>query len=138
MNELEEKIASVYPVGDSGTPAFVVTYDPTIPVIGIPIEAQLHRIKTDVSYTLTYTVTNESGELVGNATEVVIIDRDSVKDDPAQLFNDNTVMVSVRTMIAPVRIRTDESENLKVTVVMFSNEMATAPSHTYLTTRPQS
>ncbi|MYV35324.1 hypothetical protein [Weissella cibaria] len=136
MTELQEKIASIYPEGDSGTPAFVVTFDPSIPVIGVPIVVQLHRIKVDTPYTLSFSITNDSGELVGGANQNVKIDSEAIKDDPAQLFPDNTVMVSVKTMIYPVNINVDGSENLKVSAVMFSDEMSTAPSHTYITTRP--
>ncbi|WP_087044966.1 hypothetical protein [Weissella confusa] len=136
MTELQEKIASIYPEGDSGTPAFVVTFDPNIPFIGVPIVVQLHRIKADTMYTLAFSITNESGELVGDAVRTVKIDSEPIKDDPTQLFPDNTVMVSVKTMISPVKINVSVSENLKVSVTMSSDEMSTAPVHTYITTRP--
>lgn len=137
MNDFEQKISAVFPKGDSGNPAFVVTFDPKNPVIGIPLVIHLHRIKVDIQYTISITVKNEKSEQIGASTQQLIIHRDEVKNDPSQLFEDGTVLLSFETTVLPISLSSTQSEILKISVVLFSDEISNPPVHTYLTTRAE-
>lgn len=137
MNDFEETIASIFPKGDNGDPAFVVTFDPKNPVIGIPLVIHLHRIKVDTQYTISITVKNEKSEQIAASTQQLIIHREEVKNAPSQLFEDGTVLLSFETTVLPVSVKPDQSEILKISVVLFSDEISNPPVHTYLTTRAE-
>ena len=137
MNDFEEKIAAVFPKGDNGDPAFVVTFDPKNPVIGIPLVIHLHRIKVDTQYTISITVKNEKSEQIGASTQQLFIHHDQVKNDPSQMFEDGTILLSFETTVLPIGVNTTQSEILKVSVVLFSDEISNPPVHTYLTTRAE-
>lgn len=136
MSNFEEQISSIYPKGDSGAPAFIVNYDKKIPYISIPIVTQLHRIKLDVNYTLSIIVTNEQGNVVGQAVTNIHTQKTDFKNEEDKIFEDDTIIVSAETIIQPIRINNSVIENLRITAVLFNDRLATDPISTYVTTKP--